>query len=119
MARIVVLDDDETLLALMRTMIEEAGHTAVSAGALEDLEPGTTADVVVTDLIPLKAYDGAKARDWIARLRRRFSAPLIVVTAHAGALAEPDRLGADAVVGKPFDLDEMSALIERHLDRPA
>jgi len=39
------------------------------------------------------------------------------VTGHGGALAEPDRLGADEVVGKPFDVDALIEIVTGHLER--
>ena len=39
------------------------------------------------------------------------------MTGHGGALAEPDRLGADEVVGKPFDVDALIEIVTGHLER--
>ena len=111
MATVVVLDDDRAMVELLRTLVEDAGHDVVAATELEDLPAAVRADLVVSDLMPLRSYRSDAAREWVKRLRARFAAPVLVVTAHIGALAEADRLGADAVVAKPFDVDVLSATV--------
>jgi DNA-binding response OmpR family regulator len=110
-ATIVILDDDQVMVELLRTIAEDAGHDAVTATDLEDVPAGVRGDVVISDLMPLTAYRPEPARDWVRRLRARFAAPVIIVTAHAGALREADRLGADAVVAKPFEVEILAATI--------
>jgi DNA-binding response OmpR family regulator len=109
----VVLDDDEVILDLLGTLIAEAGHHRIAAPRLEDLPPDADADLVITDLVPLTSYCREPSLSWIAMLRKRFpAAPIVVVTAHPAALAEPDKLGANEIVGKPFDVDALLAKVE-------
>lgn len=107
-----MVDDDGVILELLRTVLADEGHTPLVFAKLDEVPPDTRADVVITDLVPLSSYRGDDARSWIASLRARFGrVPLIVVTAHSAALDEPDSLGADAVVGKPFDLEALLAKV--------
>lgn len=116
MATIVVLDDDLAVLDLLQTVLTEAGHEPIVADHLDRVPPDQKADLVIVDLVPVKAYSGERARAWIAALRGRFGrAPLMVVTAHADAVTERDRLGADAVLSKPFDIEELRARIDELL----
>jgi DNA-binding response OmpR family regulator len=110
-ATILILDDDRVMVDLLRTVIEDAGHRVIAAADLEEVPRDATADLVVSDLLPLTDYRSEAARQWVGALRARFAAPVVVVTAHAAALGEPDRLGADAVVAKPFDIDALSATV--------
>jgi DNA-binding response OmpR family regulator len=110
-ANIVILDDDQVMVELLRTIVEDAGHDVVTATDLDDLPPDVRGDLVISDLMPLTAYRPEPAREWVRRLRARFGAPLIIVTAHAAALREADRLGADAVVAKPFEVEMPAATI--------
>lgn len=113
MTTILVLDDDQVILDLLQTVLTDAGHTAIVAPGLHAIAPDASADVVITDLIPLKAYGRDAALEWVASLRTRFAgSPLLIVTAHAAALAETDMLGANAVVGKPFDVETLLAKID-------
>ena len=64
----------------------------------------------------MKAYRRESALEWITSLRERFGAsPLLVVTAHADAVAEADMLGANAIVAKPFDVDVLLAKLDELL----
>jgi DNA-binding response OmpR family regulator len=109
---IVVFDDDRVMVDLLRLVIEEAGHTALTATNIDEIPAEVRADLVVTDLMPLTSYRADLARRWIRDLRARFPAPVVVVTAHLAATAEPDKLGADAVISKPFDVDALMATID-------
>ena len=116
MGRIVVLDDDEVIVELLRTVLADAGHVPVAARSLDGLPAETRADLVLTDLIPVQGYRREVAKHWIDGLRRRFGgAPIVIVTAHGAALAEPDALGADGIVVKPFDVEALVAEIDERL----
>ena len=116
MTTILVLDDDQVILDLLRTVLTDAGYETVMAPGLQAIPPDTNADIVITDLVPLKAYRRESAVDWIASIRERFAdSPLLVMTAHADAVAEADMLGADAVMGKPFDVEALLAKLDELL----
>ncbi|HEV8469344.1 MAG TPA: response regulator [Candidatus Limnocylindria bacterium] len=108
MATVLLLDDDPIVLELLGTVLEDAGYKPITAARLDEVPAGTRADLVVSDLIPLKAYSRETALEWVSALRERFRpAPILVVTAHGAALAEPDRLGAGGILGKPFDVEAL------------
>jgi DNA-binding response OmpR family regulator len=118
MATIMVLDDDQVVLDLLRTVLTDGGHTTLAASRFDAIPVGATADLVIIDLLPLKSYRRDTAVDWVLSVRSRFSgAPLFVVTAHAPAVAEPDMLGADAILGKPFDVDTLLAKVDELLSQ--
>ncbi len=115
MTTILVLDDDQVILDLLQTVLTDAGYETVLAPGLHAVPANTGVDIVITDLVPLKAYRREAAVDWIAALRARFTTPLLVVTAHADAVAEPDMLGANAIMAKPFDVDVLLAKLDELL----
>jgi DNA-binding response OmpR family regulator len=116
MRSIVLLDDDPIVLELLRTVLDDAGYASISGTSFDEVPAAAKADLVISDLVPLKAYNRETALAWIARLRVRFGpVPILIITAHIAALRERDSLGADAVVGKPFDVDDLLLLIEKLL----
>jgi DNA-binding response OmpR family regulator len=116
MTTILVLDDDHVILDLLRTVLVDAGYDTVVAPGLHAIAADASADVVITDLVPLRSYRRESAVDWITSLRSRFAgSPLFILTAHADAVAEPDMLGANAIMGKPFDVDVLLAKLDELL----
>jgi len=116
MPTILVLDDDQVILDLLQTVLADAGYDAVVAPGLQAIPANTDADIVITDLVPLKSYRRDSALDWVTSLRSRFGgSPVLIVTAHADAVAEPDMLGANAIISKPFDVDVLLAKLDELL----
>lgn len=112
MKRILVIDDDEQLRALLSQILERAGFeiTEASNGA-EGLKSfrATPADLVITDLI----MPGKEGVETIIELRREFpQIPLIAIS--GGGRKGPNdylniakQLGARQTVCKPFSRDEI------------
>jgi DNA-binding response OmpR family regulator len=116
MTTILVLDDDQVILDLLQTVLTDARYEIVAAPSLQAVPADTSADIVIADLLPLKAYRREIALEWIASLRARFAGvPVLVVTAHADAVAEADMLGANAIITKPFDVDVVLATLDELL----
>jgi DNA-binding response OmpR family regulator len=110
--RIVLIEDDPDIAALVRQMLIEVGHEVDVRSELPDgVDPD--APLVITDLLALRSYDRETAREWIARVRAAFpKATIIVSTAHAPAAADAPALGADAVLTKPFDVAVFTQTVE-------
>ncbi len=112
--RIVLIEDDPDTAALIEEMLGELGHHIDTRAHLDDGDGDRDAQVVITDLVTLHAFDLAAAKEWTARVRTVFpNARIIVSTAHApAAVAGADGLGADAVLTKPFDVADFTATVE-------
>ncbi|SRR5712692_6209510 len=116
MTTILVLDDDQIILDLLRTVLTDAGYDTIVALEASRIPPDARADLVITDLVPLKAYRRDSALGWIAALRTRFGgSPIVIVTAHSAAGAESDMLGANAIIAKPFDVDALLGKLDELL----
>ena len=109
--RLLVIDDDPTLAELMRVVFEDAGFTVAVATNARDLPSGRF-DGIVTDLVTVGGYNVDVARDWILRLADRYPlVPTLVATAHSEARGDQPKLGASAVILKPFDVDQLIAAV--------
>jgi DNA-binding response OmpR family regulator len=113
-ARIVLIEDDPDTVALVNEMLGDLGHHIDTRAHLDDGDGDGDAQLVITDLVSLHAFDLAAAQEWIARVRVLFpNARIVVSTAHApAARAGAAGLGADAVLAKPFDVADFTAMVE-------
>ena len=107
---ILIIDDDPQSRRYLRQKISSAGYHPYNTGsgilALEmiDLNPP---DAIILDL-QLRDID---SRDVIARSRKKFKGPIVVLSAFSREIEEIDALdlGADAIIVKPFDVLEVLA----------
>jgi CheY-like chemotaxis protein len=123
--RILVIDDDAMLRALLRDLLEDEGYQVSTQPALAP--EGMALAALAPDLIVLDARGGGgrELRSTLQRLRQdpqTAGIPLVLCT---GAVREVDawqpRLDAwgVAVVLKPFDIDHFAATIAAQLVTPA
>lgn len=115
MARVLVADDSETILLLLRTRLEMEGHdvsTAVDGEEVMDVVlrgEGERPDVLLLDaMMPRKS-----GLDALRELRAEgIDTPALIVSAHQneGDLATSD-LNVDGYVTKPIDFDRLFASI--------
>jgi DNA-binding response OmpR family regulator len=117
-ARILVVDDDEQLAALLVLVLEGEGYpvsvASDAAGAIDQVKQGTT-DLVVLD-ISLGADDG---RMVLSQIREMGGLPVILISGK-GDTADRVlglRLGADDYLAKPFSPVELVARVESVLRR--
>lgn len=116
--RILVVDDDADILALMKGVITRNGmiaETARSAAEADTVLERFPADLIVLDLM----LEGEEGLSYFRRLRARSNVPVIMATALA---EEVDRIvglevGADDYLGKPFNPRELIARIRSVLRR--
>jgi len=110
MATILVADDSETILLLMRTRLEMAGHTVKTAADGQEVIDHIAAGVV-PDMLLLDAMMPRKSGiDALRELRGAgWEVPALIVSAHQnpGDADAPTDLGIEAYVTKPIDFDRL------------
>src|SRR5262245_37785025 len=118
---ILVVEDDPELRTLFAQILADQGYAVRTAGdgqaALRQLE-AEPADLILLDML-MPVMDGHAFREAQMADRRWHAIPVIVVSATSEFLDEGETLGAKAILGKPFDFDELLALVETWSDRPA
>ncbi len=118
MSRILVVDDDATILRTLRINLRARGYEVegVSSGrdALADVAEWHP-DLVILDL-GLPDLDGVEV---LRRLRRLAAVPVIVLSARQESDDKVEALdeGADDYVTKPFGMDELLARVRVALRR--
>ncbi|HTJ28033.1 MAG TPA: response regulator [Candidatus Limnocylindria bacterium] len=118
---ILLIDEDRTLRTILRANFEVLGYAVVDAhdadGALRVLD-GDRLDAIVLD-VPPRAVGGAALVRRIRKHPRGSHVPLIVLTGQAGGEDAVRSLeaGADDVVARPFDPEEMLARVRGKIRR--
>lgn len=115
-ARILIVDDEETDRLLEQTILERAGHeTFTAAGGREAVNRylAKGIDIVVTDL----QMPGLHGLALITLLRGLVPRPRIIAISGTGEpqLDIAQAVGADKTLSKPVDPDELLSAVEELL----
>jgi CheY-like chemotaxis protein len=110
MAMILVADDSETILLLMRTRLEMAGHTVATAAdgqeVLDHISGGVKPEVLLLDaMMPRKS-----GIDALREIRATGNdVPALIVSAHQnpGDADAPTDLEISGYITKPIDFDRL------------
>jgi two-component system OmpR family response regulator len=113
--RILVVDDEPTIRDLVSDALREAGYqvdaAANGAEALRIMRRRVPHAIVLDLMMPRLDATGFVE---MQRLNPRLAGiPVLVVTAAYGAHEAAERLGADACLTKPFELDDLVNAIDR------
>ena len=117
-AKILIVDDEPQIRALLKATLTRSGYAVVEAGSAREATNALAIDkpdLVLLDL-GLPDRDGLEL---IGALRGEAGIPLIVVSARENSeqkVAALD-LGADDYVTKPFDTEELLARVRASLRR--
>lgn len=118
--RILVVDDEEDILNIIRFNLEEEGFIVTTSenglDAWNKVERSLPDAIVLDLMIP-----GMNGMDLCKKIKSRYSVPIVMVTARAG---ETDavlglELGADDYIRKPFSPRELIARLRAVLRRHA
>ena len=115
--RILLIEDEPDLTELVGSVLEEAGHTVVTADTLDAALvrlQGATFDLVLVD--GLSSYRGQAFTNSVTVVRAAGTTPVVLFTGHQH---DPDAVRAAGfadVIAKPFDLDAFTERVRVLLD---
>jgi CheY-like chemotaxis protein len=113
---VLVVDDEEPVLEVLRRFLTRAGYqiqvASNGAAALELVHSGPAPDLIVLDLM-MPVMSGFEVLSALRANKGWAEIPVIVLTATMGYSA--DHLDVDAILAKPFDIEDVDAAIQAAL----
>jgi DNA-binding response OmpR family regulator len=115
---VLVVDDDPSLRVLCRINLELDGYRVVEAASVAEARAALAREPVAMMLLDVHVGrdDG---RDLLRELRREGTAPPVALLTGSIPVDDSDRGLADAVLGKPFGLDELTQTVARLAREPS
>jgi DNA-binding response OmpR family regulator len=117
MSKILVIDDDKLIRSMVSQTLIAQGHEVIEAGDGNegiDIYCRSQPDLVITDII-MPEKEGLET---IKEIRDRSPQARILAISGGGRLGTMDflqiarKLGADRILHKPFDPDELLDMVE-------
>jgi CheY-like chemotaxis protein len=118
--RVLILDDDSTLLELVVAILEDDDYAVIAATTPADgvaLLNHATFDVVITD--GFSTLPGAVLTTAADILQAAEGTPVALFSAHRIELDAAQAAGFRTLIQKPFDIDELLAVLNRCRLQPA
>lgn len=112
---VLVVDDDPDLRELMRLLLEGAGYRVETARDGREALERVFAHAPALVLLDMK-MPGMNGWQFARTLRQTHNRriPIVVVTAGDDARRTAEEVGAEAYLGKPFELDDVLKVVELH-----
>ena len=117
MSTILVADDDETIRSLCRLVLSDDGHDvleAEDATACLELARGKQPDLILLDWM-MPEIDGMDALRALKEAPGTRDIPVVMLTAldSLSNISLATRHGAEGYVPKPFEVEDLLALVRR------
>ncbi len=117
--KIVVVDDDPDILDALQMTLEDEGYdvTTTEKGEYAENLRGTNGnlpDLIILDVL-LSGKDGRTICQKLKSQPETRHIPIIMISAHPNAKQSVKDVGADNFLAKPFDVNELLALVAKYL----
>ena len=118
-ARILIVDDQDTNVRMLRLLLSDAGYSQVTATTRPDevcaLHRQHDYDLILLDL-QMPGTDGFQVMEGLKTIDRDPYLPVIVLTAQPGHKLRALEAGAKDFISKPLDLTEVRTRIHNMLE---
>jgi CheY-like chemotaxis protein len=107
--KVLVVDDDPDIAGICSLVLESEGYdTEIAGNGVDAYDLITTQgpDVVLLDAM-MPVMDGLTVCELVKRNPRTRGLPIVIMSASESMLRKAYRCKADAVIEKPFDIDEL------------
>lgn len=114
---ILVVDDEATIVSIIGKALERASYQVLTAGhhkAAFALLKDTPVDLVISDVM-MPYAGGFDLVEMMKADEKTKQIPVILVTGMDKEILNASLIQADAVIQKPFDLDDLMAVVNGHL----
>jgi DNA-binding response OmpR family regulator len=109
---VLIVDDEPSLRLLCRVNLELEGYRVLEAASLDEARALLSAEPV--DLALLDVHVGSeRGLELLPELRAQEPPAAVVVLSGTSDVTPDVRASVDAVLGKPFELHELTGAIER------
>lgn len=118
MAKILIVDDDVQVTALLKKLLTNQGYDATAINhSSKAIQTATTIipDLFILDLM-MPQPDGFKLCKMLRADPKFSETPILIITAMDISNARATAFGANDYLAKPFDLDELITKIESLLE---
>jgi len=118
MPKVLVVDDDPDLVAICSLILESEGYDVDAAldGCQAIDKVSASPDVVLMDVM-MPVLDGLTVCKMVKQDPQTRNVPVIIMSA-SESLRERGREYADAVLVKPFDIDQMVSAVNNLVPSP-
>jgi two-component system, OmpR family, KDP operon response regulator KdpE len=115
---VLVVDDDASIRAFVREALEDEGYNVATASTGPQALTHVATEhprLVLLDL-HMPSMSGWQVHDWLQRWH--VEVPVVYMSADPAVRAEARRHQAAGSLPKPFGLDELLNVVERHTSHP-
>ncbi|MBV9259115.1 MAG: response regulator [Ktedonobacteraceae bacterium] len=115
--KILVIDDDESILEVIQIVLESAGYQIQISQSGECFQHFTNCclpDLILLDVL-LSGEDGREICKTLKRNQTTAHIPVVILSALSDTSKLVDVSGADDFLEKPFDVDVLIETVEKHL----
>lgn len=116
MKKILVVDDDESIVEVVQLVLESEGYYVQTNmdGDLLPLLKKEQPNLILLDML-LSGVDGRDICKQLKSDHETAHIPVIMLSAHSETDKAANASGANDFLEKPFDVDALIAIVEKHL----
>lgn len=111
---VMIVDDDPTIVEVLRAALEDDGYQVLTAvnGAAIPLARQAQPRVILLDIM-MPGMDGVEVSKRLRADPATADIPIVVMSATSNLTAMAGRMAVDDRLPKPFDLDDVTAVVAR------